>query len=218
MARPFVFWGCSQLRESLGVSAESERQLMERLETVPAESIYTHTVRCLLRRPVVASPYSDDFSTWVAAQVADPVLAERLALPSPFDFADLEAFRAHLIDIVDDHLSRLGFAPRVLGGEPFYFLRGHLVAVPLGVEAHDLRSFRQALEHVDESSLYYHAVEAIGREGRPRGDFALWVEDALGRPDLAKAMAELDPFVLSLRHVRRRLLQIVSAALGEEEP
>jgi hypothetical protein len=216
MADRFAFWGCSQLRESLGIRAESERQLMERLETVPAESIYTHTVRYLLFRPVVASPYSDDFSSWVAAEVPDPALAERLALPSPFDFPDVEAFRAHLIEILDDHLSALGFAPRVLTGNPFYFLRGHLAAVPLGIEVSDLRGFRDALKQVDDSSIYYHAVEARGRLGRPRGDFALWIDESLGRPDLAQLVAEIDPFVLSLRGVRQRLLQIASNALGEE--
>jgi hypothetical protein len=217
MAQPFVFWGCSQLRESLNVRADSERQLLERLESVPAESIYTHSVRYLLRRSVVATAYPDDFSNWVATEVPDPILAERLALPSPFDFPDVEAFRAHLVEILDDHLSRLGFAPRVLTGNPFYFLRGHLVAVPLGIEAHDLPSFRDALRQVDESSLYYHAVEAIGRLGKPRGDFAAWLEEALDLPRLAHQMAELDPFVLSLRGMRQRMMQIIAGALGEAE-
>jgi len=96
-ASAFQFWGCSEIRESLGQRADGERQMLERLETIPPESIYYHSVRCLMRRQVVPSPYPDDFARWVALEVRDPVLAERLALHSPFDFPSIEAFRAHLL-------------------------------------------------------------------------------------------------------------------------
>jgi hypothetical protein len=209
----FHFWGCSEIRESLGVRAESERQLMERLETVPAESIYYHTVRCLLRRQVAPTPYPGDFATWVALEVRDPVAAERLALSSPFDFPDIEAFRGHLLDILDDHLSRLPFAPRVILGDPFYFMRGHLASVPLELTAHDLPSFRRALGEVEDSTIYFHAVEAIGRLARPRGDFAAWVDGALGLSALAARMDEVDPFVASLSGVRAQIIEAVDDAL-----
>lgn len=211
--RSFHFWGCSEIRQSLGLRAESERHLLERLESVPQESIYYHTVRCLLRRRVFPTPYPDDFSTWVASEIRDVTLAERLAFHSPFDFPDGEAFRQHLLETLDDHLSRLPVAPAAILGRPFYFLTGHLVAVPLEIEARDLQSLRKALAQVDDSALYYHAVEAIGRLGNPRGDFAAWVEDVLRLPSLARRIAEIDPFVTSLTGVRARLLEIVDYEL-----
>jgi len=205
----FRFWGCSEIRESLGIRADGERQLVERLETVSADSIYYHTVRSLLRRQVVPTPYPDDFASWVATEIRDPVLAERLALPSPFDFTDIEAFREHLLGILDDHLSRLPFAPRAFLGHPFHFLRGHLTEVPLDLEAVDLAGFRQILAQVDDSSIYYHAVEAIGRLGNPRSDFAAWIEEALGLRHLATRVAEIDPFVVSLGGVRSGILAAI---------
>jgi hypothetical protein len=211
--KPFQFWGCSEIRESLGMRADSERHLLERLETVPADSIYHHTVRSLLRRRVVPTPYPDDFASWVASEVRDAALAEKLALPSPFDFPDIEAFRQRLLDILDDHLAELSFDPRVIMGSPFYFQRGHLAAVPLDVEAHDLPTLRAALQVVDDSSIYFHAVEAIGRLGNPRGDFAAWVEDVLALPELARAMRDIDPFVLSLARIRMRLTELIDAQL-----
>ena len=211
--RAFQFWGCSEIRESLGLRADSERQLLERLETVLPESIYYHSVRCLMRRQVLPSPYPDDFARWVALEVRDLELAERLALHSPFDFPDLEAFRAQLLDILDDHLTRMPFSPRALGGRPFYFLRGHLAAVPLGLAAEDLPALRRGIAEVDESSIYYHAVEAIGL-GNPRGDFAAWIEDVLQRPPLARRVRELDPFVVSLGHIRQQLLALLDQELG----
>jgi hypothetical protein len=210
----FRFWGCSEVRESLGIRAESERQLLERLETIPAESIYYHTVRCLLRRRYVNTPFPDDFATWVANEVRDLALAEQLALESPFEFPDLEAFRERLLEILDAHLSRLPFSPRVILGEPFFFLRGHLAAVPLDLEVSDLPGLRSALGRVDDSSVYYHAIEAVGRLGRPSGDFAAWVEGVLGLDTLAARMAQIDPFVTSLTGVRQRLVALVDAELG----
>lgn len=210
---PFHFWGCSEIRESLGIRADSERHLLERLETAPEESIYFHTVRTLQRRQVVPTPYPNDFASWVATEVRDIPLAERLALASPFEFDDEEAFREHLLTILDDHLSRMPFDPRSFFGRPFHFLRGHLVEVPLGVEATDLAGLRRGLAEVDEGAIYYHAIEAIGRLDKPRNDFAAWVDEVLGMPALADRLAAPDPFVLTLKGVRERLLAVVDEAL-----
>jgi hypothetical protein len=213
----FVFRGCTEIRESLGIRVDSERQLLDRLETVPAESIYHHTVRSLLRRQVLPTPYPDDFASWVATEVGDAALAEKLALPSPFDFPDVEAFRQHLLEILDDHLAELRFDPRVILGSPFYFQRGHLAAVPLEVSVTDLQGFRTALAEVNESAVYYHVVEAIGRLENPRGDFAAWFEDVLGLAELAAQVRQVDPFVLSLERVRRQILERVDAELARQE-
>jgi Family of unknown function (DUF5752) len=211
--RAFHFWGCSEIRESLGLRAHGERQLLERLEVLPAESIYYHSVRCLLRRQILPSPFPDDFARWVALEVRDLELAEQLALSSPFDFPEIEAFRAHLLEILDDHLAHMPFSPRALGGRPFYFLRGHLAAVPLELGAADLAALRRGMAEVDESSIYFHTVEAIGL-GNPRGDFAAWIEDVLARPDLARRVRELDPFVVSLGQIRQQLLTLLDEELG----
>jgi hypothetical protein len=211
----FSFWGCSELPESLGLHAANERDLLERLETVDPDSIYYHTVRSLLRRQVLRSSQPNDFAAWVAEEVRDPALAERLALQSPFDFEGIEAFREHLLETLDDHLMRLPFAPRTITGRPFHFLIGHIHELPLELNVGDLAGFRRAIEEVDESSIYYHAVESMGRLGKPRSDFAEWVDQGLGRGGLAREIDQLDPFALSLDGLRLRLLELVDAALGK---
>ncbi len=201
--KSFSFWGCSELPESLGVSAANERDLLERLETVDPDSIYYHTVRSLLRRQVLRMSQPNDFAAWVAEEVRDPALAERLALQSPFDFDEIEAFREHLLATLDDHLMRLPFAPRTITGRPFHFLVGHLHELPLDLTVGDLVGFRRAVEEVDESSIYYHAVESMGRLGNPRSDFAAWVDEALGRGRARPRDRRARPFVLSLDGLRR---------------
>jgi hypothetical protein len=211
-AAPFEFWGCSEIRESLGLRAETEQQLMEQIAIAPADSIYYHTVRSLLRRRVVPTAFPDDFATWVAVELRDLVLAERLAFPSPFDYPEIEGFREALLAIFDDHLSHLTSVPRSLYGNPFYFLRGHLAPVPLDLRASDLRSFRDLLKDVDESALYFHAVECAGPFGNPERTFSAWVQVSLGNKDLASAL-RLDPFISSLEQLRGSLLRVLDRAL-----
>jgi hypothetical protein len=203
------------IRESLGVRADDARHLLERLETVPQDAIYNHTVRCILRRRVYPTAYPDDFSTWIATELRDVTLAERLAFHSPFDFPDGDSFRQHLLETIDDHLSQQPVSSAMVVGKPFYFLKGHLVSVPLAMFAADLPSFREGLARVDESALYYHAVERKRGLGDPRGDFAAWVEDALGLPALARSITEIDPFVMSLAGMRGRLLDLVDREMGQ---
>jgi hypothetical protein len=212
--RPFEFWGCTEIRESLNIRAHDERDLLECLETVPSDSIYFHSVRSLLRRRVVRVPYSNDFAEWVATEMRDPILAERLAFLSPFDFPDVEAFRQELVTNLDDHLTRLLFTPRAIFEKPFQFRRGHLVAVPLGVLAEDLHGFRSGLAEIDESSVYYHAVESVGRGG-PGGDFTAWLGETLGLDRLAQRVRQVDPFVATLELLRRNLLTAIDDEIGE---
>lgn len=208
MTQPFVFWGCHDIRESLGVRADTERELVEHLRTISADSIFQHSVRCLLRHQVGSFTYPDDFARWAAQEAGDPELAERLALFSPFDFTSIEEFRAHLVATIEDHLDS---SPpvRFTARTPFRFLRGHVAAVPLGVQADDISTLRGALASVDDSSIYYHTVESPGQHRLRRSDIAAWVESELGLPELAARLAEVDPFVAGLGRTRALLVAVL---------
>jgi hypothetical protein len=213
MTEPFAFWGCHDIRESLGVRADTEHQLAEHLRTIGSESIFYHSVRCLLRHQVGGFQYPDDFARWAAQDAGDPELAERLALFSPFDFPTLEEFRAHLVATIEDHLDRAP-AARVTARAPFRFLRSHLAAVPIGIAADDISTLRAALATVDDSSIYYHTVESPGQRGQRRSDIAAWVERELGLPDLASHLAEIDPYVAGLSRTRALLVAAIDTCSG----
>jgi hypothetical protein len=214
---PFVFIGCVELRQSLDQRARDERELLDRLEEVPSGSVFYHTHGYFLRYRPTTTTYGNDFAAWVASQVRDQVLAERLAIVNPFEFADLEALREELASIIHDHLLRLSSVPRVDLGEPFYFQQSHIVEVPLGVGAATLAEFRTGLSEVDASAIYFHMVEARARLGRRSGDFAEWIRASLALPDLAERIERIDTYMTSLERVRARLLSLVDGAL-EDEP
>jgi len=210
---PFAFFGCVELRQVLDRTADDERELMDRLEEVPADSIFYHTHGYFLRQRPVGVAYGNDFARWVAVDVRDQGLAERLALVDAFEWRSLEDLREELVTIIHDHLARLSSVPRVEFGETFYFQQSHAIQVPLGVSARTLAEFRDGLAGVEASAIYFHMVEARARLGRPTGDFAEWLRDSLGLPELADRLGRIDTYMTSLERVRARVLSLVDEEL-----
>lgn len=217
-ARPFVFFGCIELREILGHRARDERELMERLEQVPLDSVYYHTHSVFLRHPRVTSTFPNDFANWVASQIRDEVLAERLGMVDPFQFPSLDELREELISIIDQHISTLHPVPRVVFGDAFFFVQSHVLEVPTGLEARTLPEFRSCLATVDASSIYLHALHARVRRGVEGGDFAHWVGQELGLEWLADEIARINPHLGGLEQIRVQALRLVDAELGKREP
>jgi maltose alpha-D-glucosyltransferase/alpha-amylase len=214
-AEPFVFVACLELREFVGVRAENERQLAELIEEVPLDSIYYHTHGFFLRHKLIAGAYPNDFANWVATEVRDRVLAERLAMVDPRDLPDLQELREELASVIDEHLRRVPFAPRAVYGEPLDFIQSRIVEIPTGIEVRTLEELREALLEVDLSALYFHLIESRVRLGRDQNDFAAWIERGLGLPGLAARVRALDPYVVTLERTRARLIGLCDDALGE---
>jgi hypothetical protein len=212
----FTFMACSELIQILGMRATDEKLLVDCLAEAPLDSVHYHTHGHLLRHGFVGAPYPNDFATWAAIQVRDRVLGERLAAVSPLDFRDLEEMREELVSIIDDHLTGLPIVPRVVFGEPFDFMQSRVVEVPTGIVAHDLRTLRDALLTLPLSGIYFHLVEARVRRRGQAGDLIGWVRRDLGRPDLAAAMARIDPHLIGLERLRKELLRLCDEALPAE--
>ncbi len=215
---PFVFLGCIELREILGLRARDERELMEQLERAPLGSVYYHTHSVFLRHHQVTGAYPNDFANWVASQVRDQGLGERLAVVDPFAFDSLEELREELVSVIDQHIAALHPVPRVVFGDPFYFVQSHVVEVPTRLEARTLGEFRRCLAEVEVSSIYFHALESRVRRGRHHGDFAEWIERALGLAPLAEKIASINLYLGGLEDVRARMLRLLDAVLAGEAP
>lgn len=214
--RPFSFTGSSEVREILGKEAEDEKRLVELLEEVPLGSIYFHTHTYFLRHSNVEQLYPNDFAQWVAMEVRDHVLGERLAVIDPFELQGLEALREELISVVDDHLSRTSIVPRVIFGKPFYFNQSRMLEVPTGLEVWTLQEFRNALSDVDVSAIYYHIFEARHRLGKSESDFSAWIGESLKMPELAGKLRAINPYWGSLERHRSALLTVCDEFLEKE--
>lgn len=204
------------MQEILGQEAEDEKRLVELLEEVPLDSIYFHTHSNFLRHSHLERAYPNDFAQWVAMEVRDRLLAERLAVIDPFDFKGLEALREELISVIDDHLSRAAIVPRVIFGEPFYFNQSRILQVPTDLEVGTLLEFRQALSEVDVSAIYFHMFEARHRLEHEKSDFSAWIQESLGLPDLAGRLRAINPYLGSLERLRSALLTVCDEFLAQD--
>jgi len=214
--RSFCFTGSSELREILGKEADDEKRLVELLEEVPLGSIYYHTHTYFLRHSNVEQLYPNDFAQWVAMEVRDHVLGERLAVIDPFELQGLEALRDELISVIDDHLSRTSIVPRVIFGKPFHFNESRILEVPTGLEVWTLQEFCTALSDVDVSAIYYHIFEARHRLGKPESDFSAWIGESLKMPELAGRLRAVNPYWGSLERHRSALLTVCDEFLEKD--
>ena len=169
-----------------------------------------------MRHHYIPGAYSNDFAQWVATQVRDLVLGERLSVVDPFEFKGLEGLREELISLIDDHLSRTSVVPRVIFGKPFYFKQSRIVEVPTGVEVRTLREFRDAINEIDVSTIYYHMFEARVRLPRQETDFSFWIRESLELPELAERFRALNPYMGSLERLRSTLLSACDEFLGRK--
>ena len=215
--RPFTFIGCLELREILGRRARDERELVEELEQIPAASVYYHTQSIFLRHPRIAGAYPNDFANWVATQIRDQVLAERLAVVDPYMFGGVEELREELVSIVDSHISTLNPVPRIVFGDPLFFMQSHVLEVPTGLEARTLPDFRRCLAEVDLSAVYLHALHARIRGEVAGGDFARWIGQELRRDSLAAAIGRINPYLGGLEEIRREMLRLIDIEIEGDQ-
>src|SRR5437016_2899858 len=100
---------------------------------------------------------------------------------------------------------------------PFPFLGCWELQEMLGRRAYDERELLEHLEEGPLDSIYFHTHRVFlrkrGLPGPYRHDFATWVDEQLGLPELAAAMARLNPFPFGVEEVRRRLVALCDAVL-----
>jgi len=209
----FEFTGCIEIKELLGKKADDLLKLLELIEEVPTDSIYYHMYSYFLRHRYLTEPYPNDFANWASVQVRDRVLGEQLASVTSGRFKSLEDIRLELVDIIDTHLSAIRTIPFIGYGQPFYFMKSEIIEIPTGVRVSTFGEFKTALKSVDVSAIYNHVFEARLRIRKGRSDFAIWLEEALGKQELARKIELIDSYMYSLEGLRNKIVE-----LCEREP
>jgi len=211
--KEFCFTDCVEIRELTGQKADDEAHLMEIIEEAPLDSIYYHTHSYFLRHFYISGPYPNDFANWVAIQVRDKVLGEKLSGVTPSATHDMESVRTELVEIIDDHLASIRSVPSVIFGQAFYFMKSKIIEIPTDLVALDLQQFRDSLAVVHASAIYNHIFEARMRVRKGRSDFALWLEEVLGLKDLAQRIESIDAYLYSLEGLRAKILYLCDQEL-----
>ncbi|MFQ5789561.1 MAG: DUF5752 family protein [Acidobacteriota bacterium] len=209
---PYVLYTCVALREILNRRAHGEQELLQGIDEVDEAAIYYHTHSYYLHGKYEYDRYPNDFANWVAESVRDQVLSERLAVLDPFELGNAELLREELVTVIDDHVNSLGFAPRLLSGEPFEFFRAHIISIPTGNSVRSREELRSAITTATPETLFYHFFEDAFRRGQRNGTLVKWVAEELGEEALALRLSGLNPYRLHLEHLRTEILSILDGA------
>ena len=173
---PFEFKDCALITLAVGRSVHDLRDFRDRLGDVPAQSIWHHFFETLLR-PMFDDPeYPNDFALWAKRSLHDDVLAERLGIVDPVEFADVERLRQHLLDLVEDRLDETAVVRSVSPGHEFYFLRSQVVVLSTGLSAATPQELGERIRSLPTGSIFYHLIEARRRTPRQLDDFTCWLE------------------------------------------
>ncbi len=211
---PFEFKQCIGLIESTGKKAKTLRELKDLISIISDESIYHHTYQYYLRRQILE--YNNDFAHWAGESLEERTLSEYFSIIDPFSFRSIDDLRKALLNVIDNYLGRFPEPREAMPGDEFYFNEAIILVFPAGLRANNLAEFLIAIKYIDPPSLYYHFYEARVRLGSGIDDFSKWVEEALGRKDLAAQVRAIDPLMHSLEGIREHLALIVEEEVRKD--
>jgi small-conductance mechanosensitive channel len=206
---PFRFQSRTYIKELTGFRAKNLKELVEILKKVPDSVIYYHTHHFVEEHHYLIPEPSNDFAVWVNDVLGEEVLGERLASVNTFEFPSLNALRARIVVIIEEHLAGGVDSRQATLGREFFFMKSVSVVMPTPYVAHDLREFVEALRKISLGSLYFHVFESRLRLGRGLNDFTIWLQDSLGEAELGEEIARLDPYTYTLEGLRSAFIQLI---------
>lgn len=208
----FIIKDCALVPLATGVRAQSLPALREGLLGVPADSVYHHFWGGLLGTRFDDPEFNNDFAAWVRHALHDLPLAERLAVIDPAQFADAEALRQEVLEVVEQRLDELDvplWAPR---DRQFSFVRGQMVVFDTGQRLREARELVQVLPQLSPGSVFYHVIDARSRAPQCCDDFSAWLRElADGHDTLLARLADIDPYFITLAELRQQYADVVTS-------
>jgi hypothetical protein len=205
---PFRFYTSSLLVAITGKKAHHLKEFVQVLKEIDPSSIFYHVHNAFREYSFAPGRYSNDFARWVAEDVEESTLAEKLSSIYVADYTNIEEIRQRLIEIIENYLMTATEIRKAPPGREFHFLRSIAIVSPTEYEARTLPEFVVALKRVGMRSLYFHFFEAHLRLGRKTNDFSNWIRFSLDNPEVANEIEALDPYFMTLDKMRDRIIEI----------
>lgn len=214
----FDVFDCAAITIATGRKVWTIRELRDALVSIPPSSIYHHFWGGFLAPKIREREFNNDFASWVWHEVGANALAERLAIVDPTILDDLDALRAELIDIIDDHLDlhdQLAWMPARM---PFHFVRSQLVVFETGVHVESPREMARIIPELSDGSVFYHVIDARGRPPDHVDDLRAWLSHLPGdHRAVCSRLADVDPYFTNLTELRDLLATILMEETEAEE-
>lgn len=208
---PFQVKDCALAAISTGINAQSLLELRDNLATIPPSCIYYHFWGGRLRTSFEYREYHNDFSFWVHHVLHDDILAERLEVLDPTDFANMEHLRSELVDIVENRLDELETVPWVKKEERFHFVKSKIIVFQTHELIKEPYELVQVFPRLTRSSLFYHFIDSARRLPGHKDDFSTWLEGFQDKHQaLIASLRKIDPYLISLALLQEKIVSIAN--------
>lgn len=208
MNEPFRFFTQLYLIKLTGIKAKNFRGLLAGIKQVPLGSIYHHTHRFLHQHHYLSPEPPNDFAYWTSNILARQELGEALAGVDMVRFSNLNDLRNEFVRILEEYIAETNEDQNCPEGNEFHFMSCVTFVLPTPYLVYDLKEFAEVLKKISINSLYYHIFETKLRRQKEVNGFSTWFK-MLGHFELAHAVAELDPYPMTLEGLRQKIIKLV---------
>lgn len=213
---PFHIKDCTLAAIATGIKAQTLLELRDHLFSIPVSSIYYHFWGGRLRTSFEHREYHNDFAFWAHHNLRDDILAERLELLNPTEFPSMEELRQELIEIVENRLDEREFVPWAKLEAPFHFIRSTIVVFHTRHLIQHPQELPLLIPRLSKSSLFYHFIDSARRMPSKTDDFTNWLSEEEERYQLLiTAIRKLDPYLISLADLQKKLTDLTTRYFGE---
>lgn len=212
----FVVQDCALAAIATGRRAYNLRELRDKVLNIDSGSIYYHFWGGLLRPRFDDPEYHNDFAIWARYGLEDSILAERLGIIDPTEFADMESLRGQVVEVIEERLDETEGVPSAKPDNPFYFVRSQIVVFDTHCRIKQPAQLASAVPLMSVGSIFFHFIDARRRSPRGEDDFRAWLRTCFeGYGDLCDSLAKLDPFFSGLADLRKRLTDVFGSYFGK---
>lgn len=210
----FEFYDSVSLLSPTGQRASNLKEFLHILEESEEKVIFHHLYQSHIRSFQKMGEFPNDFANWAAYGLEDIALAEKLANFDPYDLKSVSEVKERIIEIVEEHMWDLPTIPWVRPGSEFYFSSATTILLPLDINAGALQEFREAMDIIPDSSLYFHFYEERKRnKDKEHDDFSIWIENNFDAAPLVEKIREIDFYFFSLGEIRKKIISILDEYL-----
>ncbi len=210
----FVFKKARYLVELTGKKAGDIKEFLEIIKNIEQSSLFYHIHHALLDYHIVPLEYPNDFAFWIADELREPELAEKLANIDILEM-DLDKLRHSIIKIIEEYVQQHPGIGRAHEGHEFYFVKCTTIIFPTKYAANDIEEFLEALRKIDSEALFYHFFTTRLFYNQETNDFSRWVLAITGNKELADKLASLDPYgFTNLDALRAEIIKVVEKHKG----
>lgn len=212
--KSFIFTQCVNIIKATGKKAGDIHDLRAIIASISEESIFHHTCQYFLKEHMLE--YTNDFAHWAGESLEESSLAEHLSNIDPYDYRNISDLRNELLRVIDDYNKRFPKPRKAIPGDEFYFNQTITLTFPVGIRAQNLAEFLLGIRYIDAQSIYYHFYEARMRLRNGVDDFSLWMEQVLGKKELAEKIRAIDPFMHHIEGIRTYIITAVEEEVRNE--